>query len=106
MAELEPRNFLQPCLLLLLMEQPDHGYDLAVRLRPMHDGEGDPGILAASGLVAGEGLAGVLVAALVALGVAPKTLPPRLGGVPGELAAAAVLLLLCYFLWRAARRHA
>jgi DNA-binding PadR family transcriptional regulator len=43
MAELEPRNFLQPCLLLLLMEQPDHGYDLAVRLRPMHDGEGDPG---------------------------------------------------------------
>jgi PadR family transcriptional regulator, regulatory protein PadR len=43
MAELEPRNFLQPCLLLLLMEQPDHGYELAVRLRPMHDGEGDPG---------------------------------------------------------------
>lgn len=43
MAELEPRNFLQPCLLLLLMERPDHGYDLAVRLRPMHDGEGDPG---------------------------------------------------------------
>src|SRR6476659_1272061 len=43
MAELEPRNFLQPCLLLLLMEQPDHGYELAARLRPMHDGEGDPG---------------------------------------------------------------
>jgi DNA-binding PadR family transcriptional regulator len=43
MAELEPRNFLQPCLLLLLMEQPDHGYDLAVRLSPMHDGTGDPG---------------------------------------------------------------
>jgi DNA-binding PadR family transcriptional regulator len=43
MAELEPRNFLQPGLLLLLMEQPDHGYELAARLRPMHDGEGDPG---------------------------------------------------------------
>jgi poly-beta-hydroxybutyrate-responsive repressor len=43
MAELEPRNFLQPCLLLLLREQPDHGYELAARLRPMHDGEGDPG---------------------------------------------------------------
>ena len=43
MAELEPRNFLQPCLLLLLMERPDHGYELALRLRPMHDGEGDPG---------------------------------------------------------------
>jgi poly-beta-hydroxybutyrate-responsive repressor len=43
MAEFEPRNFLQPCLLLLLREQPDHGYELAARLRPMHDGEGDPG---------------------------------------------------------------
>ncbi len=70
------------------------------------DGEGDPGILAASGLVAGEGLAGVLVAALVALKVAPKSLPPRLGGVPGEIAAAGVLLLLCFFLWRAAKRRA
>ena len=43
MAELEPRNFLQPCLLLLLRERPDHGYELATRLRPMHDGESDPG---------------------------------------------------------------
>ncbi len=43
MAALEPRNFLQPCLLLLLREQSDHGYDLAVRLRPMHDGDGDAG---------------------------------------------------------------
>jgi PadR family transcriptional regulator, regulatory protein PadR len=43
MAELEPRNFLQPCLLLLLKERADHGYELAARLRPMHDGEGDSG---------------------------------------------------------------
>jgi poly-beta-hydroxybutyrate-responsive repressor len=43
MAELEPRNFLQPCLLLLLREQADHGYELASRLRPMHDGDGDAG---------------------------------------------------------------
>lgn len=43
MAELEPRNFLQPCLLLLLREQSDHGYELASRLRPMHDGDGDSG---------------------------------------------------------------
>lgn len=43
MAELEPRNFLQPCLLLLIREQPDHGYELAARLRPMHDGDGDAG---------------------------------------------------------------
>jgi poly-beta-hydroxybutyrate-responsive repressor len=43
MAALEPRNFLQPCLLLLLRERPDHGYELAARLRPMHDGDGDAG---------------------------------------------------------------
>ena len=43
MAELEPRNFLQPCLLLLLRERADHGYELAARLRPMHDGDGDAG---------------------------------------------------------------
>lgn len=43
MVELEPRNFLQPCLLLLLRERADHGYELAARLRPMHDGDGDAG---------------------------------------------------------------
>jgi poly-beta-hydroxybutyrate-responsive repressor len=43
LAELEPRNFLQPCLLLLLRERADHGYELAARLRPMHDGDGDAG---------------------------------------------------------------
>lgn len=43
MAELEPRNFLQPCLLLLLAEHADHGYELAARLRPLHDGDGDSG---------------------------------------------------------------
>jgi PadR family transcriptional regulator, regulatory protein PadR len=43
MADLEPRNFLQPCLLLLLAERADHGYELAARLRPLHDGEGDSG---------------------------------------------------------------
>ncbi|MHA6623208.1 PadR family transcriptional regulator [Pseudonocardia sp. DLS-67] len=43
MAELEPRNFVQPCLLLLLREHPDHGYELVSRLRPMHDGDGDAG---------------------------------------------------------------
>ena len=42
MAELEPRNFLKPCLLLLLRERDDHGYGLAARLRPLHD-DGDAG---------------------------------------------------------------
>ena len=53
--------------------------DRARRGRPA--AESDAGVLAASGLVAGEGLAGVLVAALVALGVASKGRPPLVGGV-------------------------
>ena len=43
MAELEPRSFLRPCLLLLLRERDDHGYGLAARLPPLHDGDGDAG---------------------------------------------------------------
>jgi poly-beta-hydroxybutyrate-responsive repressor len=43
MGECDPRNFLQPCLLLLLSERADHGYDLANRLRELHVAEGDPG---------------------------------------------------------------
>lgn len=43
MSHLEPRNFLQPCLLLLLRERPDHGYELVTRLRPLHAGDGDAG---------------------------------------------------------------
>jgi putative OPT family oligopeptide transporter len=62
---------------------------------------GDPGILAASGLVAGEGLAGVVVAGLVAGQVAPRAIPPRLPGALGEGAALVITLLLCAFLYRA-----
>jgi putative OPT family oligopeptide transporter len=65
--------------------------------------ESDPGILAASGLVAGEGLAGVLVAGLVAAKLAPKSMEPRIPGLPGTLLAAATLLVICVFLYRAAR---
>jgi PadR family transcriptional regulator, regulatory protein PadR len=42
-AEAAPRNFLRPCLLLLLREQPAHGYDLLERLRPFGFGRDDPG---------------------------------------------------------------
>jgi putative OPT family oligopeptide transporter len=70
------------------------------------EGESDPGILAASGLVAGEGLAGVLVAALVATGLAPKTMDPRLGGLPGDVVALALAAAFCYFLYRAGRSRA
>jgi len=65
---------------------------------------GDSGVLAASGLVAGEGLAGVLVAGLVAAGLAPKSMPARIPGLPGEIAALVVLLAVCAFLLRAGTR--
>ena len=38
-----PKNFLRPCLLLLLREQPAHGYDLLERLRPLGFAGDDPG---------------------------------------------------------------
>lgn len=65
----------------------------------------DSGILAASGLVAGEGLAGVLVAGLVAAGVVPRGMGPRLDGIPGDLAVLAMLAGVCVFLVGAARAN-
>ncbi len=38
-----PKNFLRPCLLLLLREQPGHGYDLLERLRALGFSGDDPG---------------------------------------------------------------
>ena len=40
-----PRNFLRPCILLLLREEPAHGYDLLQRLRPLGFSRDDPGRL-------------------------------------------------------------
>jgi poly-beta-hydroxybutyrate-responsive repressor len=37
------RNFLRPCLLLLLREQSGYGYDLLERLRPLGHPADDPG---------------------------------------------------------------
>jgi PadR family transcriptional regulator, regulatory protein PadR len=42
-AESLPRNFLRPCLLLLLREHPAHGYDLLERLRTFGFPGDDPG---------------------------------------------------------------
>jgi len=70
------------------------------------EGERDPGVLAASGLVAGEGLAGVLVAFLVWAGLAPKAIEPRLGGLAGDAAALLVALGVCLFLYRGGRARA
>jgi PadR family transcriptional regulator, regulatory protein PadR len=38
-----PRNFLRPCILLLLREAPAHGYDLLERLRAFGFSGSDPG---------------------------------------------------------------
>jgi len=73
---------------------------------PRAEGESDTGILAASGLVAGEGLAGVAVAGLVAAGIAPRAMDPRLGGLTGELVALAVAVAVCAFLLRGGRSGA
>jgi poly-beta-hydroxybutyrate-responsive repressor len=37
------KSFLRPCLLLLLREQPAHGYELLERLRPLGFTRDDPG---------------------------------------------------------------
>jgi len=65
--------------------------------------EARAGILAASGVVAGEGLAGVLVAGLVAAGVVAKSGEPLLAGGAGELVALLAIVGVCAFLGRAAR---
>lgn len=38
-----PRNFVRPCLLLLIAEQPSHGYDLLLRLAELGFRRNDPG---------------------------------------------------------------
>ncbi len=70
------------------------------------DAGGDPGVLAASGLVAGEGLAGVLVAGLVASGLASRSAEPLIGGLAGSLASLLTVVLICAFLLRSGRRNA
>ena len=66
--------------------------------------DADPGVLAASGLVAGEGLAGVLIAGLVALGLVPKSMDPRLGGLVGDCASLLIAAVTCWFIYRATRK--
>jgi tetrahydromethanopterin S-methyltransferase subunit D len=80
---------------------------LAERGRPAPSaGSVDTGVLAASGLVAGEGLAGVLVAALVATGVVSKPVTSVLPAEAGALAALTVALLVLAFLYRGGRAAA
>jgi putative OPT family oligopeptide transporter len=66
---------------------------------------GDAGILAASGLVAGEGLAGVLVAGLVASGIAPRGMAPRISGALGQSFTILALAGVCGFLLASGARR-
>ncbi len=65
--------------------------------------EGDPGVLGASGMIAGEGLAGVLIAFLIAgLHFSTKD-GPRITGVAAILIGIAIVLSVCGLLYRAGR---
>jgi putative OPT family oligopeptide transporter len=66
-------------------------------------GAGDPAVLAASGLVAGEGLAGVAVAALVAAQLLPRSQAALLPGPAGDAGVLLAVAAVGLFLVRAAR---
>ena len=80
--------------------------------------ESEPGVLGASGLIAGEGLAGVLIAGLVAMAKQWPDDPwskaltavnfgkknfAHIGGLPGAVMGALVVAAICYWLYRAGR---
>jgi putative OPT family oligopeptide transporter len=75
------------------------------RRTPGSGAESDPGVLAASGLVAGEGLAGVLVALLVVTGIASRSKAPLLPGLAGDAAVLLAVLLVGVFLLHAGRQR-
>ena len=66
------------------------------------DTESDPGVLAASGMIAGEGLAGVVLAGLV-WGGFQRAKEPLLGGPLGITVGVIVVLAVCFLLYRAGR---
>jgi putative OPT family oligopeptide transporter len=71
------------------------------------EAETGAGVLAASGIVAGEGVAGVLVAVLVGAFHVERPKAPYLSGTAGTIAVLVLVLLISAFLARAARqKHA
>jgi len=64
--------------------------------------ESDPGVLGASGMIAGEGLAGVALAVLVAFGFKRRE-EPIIGGAIAILLGIAIVLTVCWLLYRAGR---
>ena len=66
--------------------------------------EGDAGVLAASGMIAGEGLAGVLIAVLVAMNTLNvKDVKWLLEGVPAAVVGGILVIAVCALLYRAGR---
>ncbi|CAN5298673.1 oligopeptide transporter, OPT family [soil metagenome] len=65
--------------------------------------ESNPGILAASGIVAGEALGGLGITALVAVGVLSKDSETIVKGVAGEIGSILLVLGMCAFLIAAGR---
>jgi len=61
-------------------------------------------VLAASGLIAGEALTGLLIAALAAAEIVPKSKPALVAGVPGEALTLLVTAAVCGFLLLSRRR--
>ena len=68
------------------------------------EAKNDAGILAASGFVAGEGLAGVMIAFLAFEQWIPKERAPFVGGAAGDTLTVAVTLVLCGVLYAAGRK--
>jgi len=80
---------------------------LSQRKQQGEKSDSDPGVLAASGLVAGEGLAGVFIAGLVASGKLKKAaeVETLFHGHAGEWAVVATILAVCGFLYFAAKKR-
>ena len=64
--------------------------------------ESDPGVLGASGMIAGEGLAGVALAGLVGFGFKRRA-EPFIDGRAGVILGIAIVLVVCWLLYRAGR---
>lgn len=64
--------------------------------------DSDPGVLGASGMIAGEGLAGVALAVIVWAKFQRPT-EPLIGGLLGDVLGIAIVLAVCVLLYRAGR---
>jgi putative OPT family oligopeptide transporter len=65
--------------------------------------ESNPGVLAASGMIAGEGLAGVAIAFLIAVMKMSTKGGPKIEGAPAVIIGLAIVAAVCGLLYRAGR---